>query len=294
MSTQVSERHVATGPATGHKVPLARRLPSMLTNSTVVLLAIMFFIPIAGTILTSVRTVPDISANGAWSVPATVDFDSYRSAFPRLMPNFQASLLTTVPAVIVACAVGALAAYAISQLRFPGRKFVFFLIIAGGFVPIHVQLIPVFNMMNALHLYDSYLGLIMVHSMRNLGMAVLILTNFFNAVPRDLRAAARIDGATEVQIFGRIFLPLTRPALAALSIFLFTWIWNDLLWGLVLTSSNDKRPITAGILAFKGEYDAQWPLMAAGSLLATLPTIIVFIAFQRQFIKGLTMGSVKG
>ncbi|MGV8895202.1 MAG: carbohydrate ABC transporter permease [Rhodoglobus sp.] len=270
------------------------RIGATLTNTSVILIAIMFFIPILGTFFISLRTVQDISQNGAWSLPGSLSFDSYARAFPELLPNYAASLITTIPAVILACLVGALAAYSISQMRFRGRKAVFFILIAGGFIPIHVQLIPVFAIMNSIGLYDSYLGLILVHSMRNLGISVLILTNFFNAVPRDLRNAARIDGASEIQIFGRIFIPLTRPAFAALSIFLFTWIWNDLLWGLVLTQSENMKPITAGIVAFQGEHQVQWPLVAAGSLLATLPTILVFLFFQRHFIKGLTMGSVKG
>jgi multiple sugar transport system permease protein len=262
--------------------------------AVLVVLALLFFVPILGTFLTSLRTVADISQNGAWSVPEGISLDAYAEAFPRLAPHFRASVITTIPAVIIACALGSLAAYAISQFRFRGRHAVFLALLAGGFVPIHVQLIPVFRMLSEAGLYDTYLGLILVHVMRHLGIAVLIMTNFFNAVPRDLRNAARIDGAGELQIFWRIYLPLTRPALAALSIFLFTWIWNDLLWGLVLTHSADKKPVTVGILSFQGEYEAQWPVVAAGSLLATLPTIAIFLLFQRHFIKGLTMGSVKG
>ncbi|GAA3639438.1 carbohydrate ABC transporter permease [Microbacterium awajiense] len=277
-----------------HRTPSRHRFLDSATSVTVILIAILFAIPIVGTFLISLRTQEDIAQNGPWALPESFSFDAYTFAFPELIPNFFASFVTTIPAVIVACLVGALAAYAISQFRFPGRKLIFLLLIAGGFIPIHVQLIPVFGIINALGLYDTYLGLILVHGMRNLGISVLILTNFFNAVPRDLRNAALIDGANEMQIFGRIFIPLTRPAFAALSIFLFTWVWNDLLWGLVLTQSDNMKPITAGIIAFQGEYQVDWPLVAAGSLLATLPTIIVFLVFQRHFIKGLTMGSVKG
>ncbi|MDZ8275269.1 carbohydrate ABC transporter permease [Microbacterium aquimaris] len=265
-----------------------------ITNSTVVFLAVLFFIPIVGTFLVSLRTVADISQNGPWSIPTSISLDAYAVALPALLPNFFSSFVTTIPAVLLTCFAGALAAYAISQFRFPGRKVAFLGLIAGGFIPIHVQLIPVFDIINALGIYNTYVGLIIVHTMRNLGISVLILTNFFNAIPRDLRNAARIDGANEMQIFMKIFIPLTRPAFAALSIFLFTWIWNDLLWGLVLTQTDEMKPITAGIVSFQGEYQVEWPLLAAGSLLATLPTIVVFLFFQRHFIKGLTMGSVKG
>jgi multiple sugar transport system permease protein len=238
--------------------------------------------------------VEDISQNGAWTIPRTFSLSNYVEATERLLPHYQASAITTIPSVLLACFIGAMAGYALSQLKFRGRNFVFLGLIAGGFVPIHVQLIPVFKLMNTLGLYDSYIGLISVHTMRSLSMAVLILTNFFGAVPKTLREAASIDGASEFKIFYKVFLPLTRPALAALFIFLFTWVWNDLLWGLVLAQSDNKRPITAGILSFQGEFDVQWPMLATGSVLATLPTVVVFLAFQRHFINGLTMGAVKG
>lgn len=262
--------------------------------SVLTALAAVFFVPIFGTLLTSIRTMEDISQNGGWSIPNALEFGNFSEAAGRIWPSFRASAITTVPAVIGACFIASMASYSLSQLRFRGRKFVFLAIVAGGFIPVHIQLIPVFKIMNAIGLYDSYLGLILVHMMRQMSISVLILTNFFNAVPKDLREAARIDGANEFQTFSRIFLPLTRPALAALFIFLFTWIWNDLLWGLVLTQSPDKQPVTASILSLQGEYALDWPLLSTGSLLATLPTVIVFLAFQRHFIKGLTMGSVKG
>lgn len=257
-------------------------------------LAVVFFVPIVGTFFTAFRTMEDISVNGGWSIPQSLRFGNLTEAARRIWPGFRASAITTVPAVIGACFIAALASYALSQLRFKGRKLVFLAIVAGGFIPIHIQLIPVFRLMNSIGLYDSFFGLILIHMMRQMSISVLILTNFFNAVPKDLRSAAQIDGATEFQIFSRVFLPLTRPALAALFIFLFTWIWNDLLWGLVLTQSPGKQPVTASILSLQGEYALNWPLLSMGSLLATLPTIIVFLAFQRHFIKGLTMGSVKG
>lgn len=283
------ERRVPPPTTRNYKRPI-----TIVRYTVLVVVAIAFFVPIVGTLLTSMRTVEDISQNGGWSIPESLRLDNFSEATRRLWPNFRASAITTIPAVFGACLVAAMASYALSQLRFRGRKAVFLMIVAGGFIPVHIQLIPVFKLMNTIGLYDSYLGLILVHMMRQMSISVLILTNFFNAVPKSLRDAARIDGATEFQTFRRIFLPLTRPALAALFIFLFTWIWNDLLWGLVLTQSADKQPVTAGILSFQGEYALNWPLLSTGSLLATLPTVIVFLAFQRHFIKGLTMGSVKG
>ena len=270
------------------------RILSVLRYSVLTVLAIIFFVPIFGTILTSLRTVKDISQNGAWTIPDAIIFDNLITALGRLIPNLQASALITIPAVLGTCLVAAMASYALSRLRFRGRVFIFLALVAGGFIPVHIQLIPVFKLMNAIGLYDTYTGLILTHIMRQIPISVLILTNFFNTVPPELREAARIDGASEFGTFFRIFLPLTRPALAALFIFLFTWIWNDLLWGLVLTQSPEMKPVTVGILSFQGEFAIEWPMLAAGAIIATLPTVVVFLAFQRHFIKGLTMGSVKG
>jgi len=270
------------------------RILSMLRYGVLTVLAIIFFVPIFGTILTSLRTIKDISQNGAWTIPDAIIFDNLITAAGRLVPNLQASALITIPAVLGTCLVAAMASYALSRLRFRGRVVVFLGLVAGGFIPVHIQLIPVFKLMNAIGLYDTYTGLILTHIMRQIPISVLILTNFFNTVPGELREAARIDGASEFGTFFRIFLPLTRPALAALFIFLFTWIWNDLLWGLVLTQSPELKPVTVGILSFQGEFAIEWPMLAAGAIIATLPTVVVFLAFQRHFIKGLTMGSVKG
>ena len=269
-------------------------LVSMLRYGILVVLGVAFFVPILGTILTAIRTTEDVAQNGGWSIPETILLDNLIEAATRLIPNFIASAIVSVPGVIGACFVAALASYALSRMRFRGRVIVYLALIGGGFIPVHIQLIPIFKLMNSIGLYDTYFGLILVHIMRQLSISVLILTNFFNTVPGELREAARIDGATEFQTFFRIFLPLTRPALAALFIFLFTWIWNDLLWGLVLTQSPEMKPITVGILSFMGEYSIDWPILAAGAIVATLPTVVVFFAFQRHFIAGLTMGSVKG
>ena len=275
-------------------VALSKKLFTILRYVLLVTLALVFFMPILGTMLTAVRSVADITQNGAWSLPETIVWQNLVEATVRLLPNLQASFIITAPAAVATCLVGAMASYSLSRLRFQGRVPLYLALIAAGFIPIHIQLIPVFRLMNQIGLYDTYIGLVLIHIMRHIPISTLILTNFFNTVPGELREAARIDGTTEFGTFFRIYLPLSRPALAALFIFLFTWIWNDLLWALVLTQSANIKPVTVGIISMQAEFDIAWPLQAAGAIIATLPTVAIFLAFQRHFIKGLTMGAVKG
>lgn len=258
------------------------------------LLATIFFLPIFGTLLTSVRTIPDIMTNGAWSFPETFEWQNLSIAFWKMLPYLQASTIITLPAVAGTLLVATMAGYALSRLRFRGRVWMFLVIVSLSFVPVHTQLIPVFKLISYLGLHDTFIAQIVVHIMRHIPFAVLIMTNFFNTVPGELREAARIDGANEWTIFRRIYVPVARPAISALIVLEFTWIWNDLLWGLVLTQGTGKKPVTVGILSFQGEYEIAYNMVAAGAIVAAIPTLAVFLLFQKHFIRGMTMGSVKG
>lgn len=258
------------------------------------LLATVFFLPVLGTLLTSVRTIPDITQNGAWALPSSYEWGNLGRAFIEMLPYLKASVIITLPSVAGTLLVSMMAGYALSRMRFQGRIWMFLVIVSLSFVPIHTQLIPVFRLMSDLGLHDTFISQIIVHIMRQIPFAVLIMTNFFNTVPGELREAGRIDGASEWTIFRRIYVPVARPALSALIVLEFTWIWNDLLWGLVLTQGAGKKPVTVGILSFEGEYEIAWNMVASGAVVAAIPTLAVFLAFQKHFIRGMTMGSVKG
>lgn len=258
------------------------------------LLATVFFLPVLGTLLTAVRTIPDITQNGAWALPSSYEWGNLGRAFIEMLPYLKASVIITLPSVAGTLLVSMMAGYALSRMRFQGRIWMFLVIVSLSFVPIHTQLIPVFRLMSDLGLHDTFISQIIVHIMRQIPFAVLIMTNFFNTVPGELREAGRIDGASEWTIFRRIYVPVARPALSALIVLEFTWIWNDLLWGLVLTQGAGKKPVTVGILSFEGEYEIAWNMVASGAVVAAIPTLAVFLAFQKHFIRGMTMGSVKG
>ena len=273
-----------------YEEPVARAMQIGL----LLLLALIFFLPIGGTLLTSVRSIPDITQNGAWAWPEVFQFDNLNKAFWQMLPYLKASFIITLPSVFGTLLVATMAGYALSRMRFRGRIWMFLVIVSLSFVPVHTQLIPVFRLMSGIGLHDTFLAQIIVHIMRHIPFAVLIMTNFFNTVPGELREAARIDGANEWKIFQRIYVPVARPAISALIVLEFTWIWNDLLWGLVLTQGADKRPVTVGILSFQGEYEIAYNMVASGAMIAALPTLAVFLIFQKHFIRGMTMGSVKG
>jgi len=204
------------------------------------------------------------------------------------------SLLLTIPASIFSIALGTLAGYGLGKYAFRGDALLFIFIVAGMFLPPQIALIPVFRLMNDIGLYDTLWAVIIVHTAFGIPICTLVMRNFFQIVPNALREAALIDGASEYVIFFRIMLPLTRPALAVLATLQFTWIWNDFLWPFILTQRADSRTIMVGILNLTGQYSVDWGGQAAASLIASLPTLFIFIFFQRYFIKGLTLGAVKG
>jgi multiple sugar transport system permease protein len=173
-------------------------------------------------------------------------------------------------------------------------KPLFLVIVAGLFFPPQVILIPLFRLFNAMGLIDTLWPVIITHVAMGIPICTLLMRNFFATVPNALREAAILDGANEWTVLTRIALPLSLPALAVLATLQFTWIWNDFLWPLIFTQSDDKRTIMLGIVNLKGQYTVAWGVQGALSLIASLPTLVVFLFFQRYFIKGMTMGAVKG
>jgi multiple sugar transport system permease protein len=186
-----------------------------------------------------------------------------------------------------------MSAYALSRFKFRGNLFFYFMYVAGTLLPFQILLLPVFRLTNALGLYNTYGALILIHTAFQLGFCTFVLRNFMRTVPNEILDAARVDGCDEFRIYWQIMLPLTLPSLAALATLEFTWVFNDYLWAIILVQSDSLRPVTAGLATLRGQYNTNWPVITAGALLATLPTLFVFIFLQRYFIEGLTMGSGK-
>jgi multiple sugar transport system permease protein len=203
------------------------------------------------------------------------------------------SLIVTIPAVIVTLALGAISAFALSRYDLPLRRTVLLVMLAGNLLPPQILLVPVSKMAEMLGIYDTLAALIGVQIGFGLGFYTFVLYGFMRAIPSEIQQAAVIDGASPPQIFWRIILPLTRPALASLAALAFTWVFNDLLWSITVIRTDSKMPITAALLGLQGQYVSQWNVIAAGSVIAAVPTVAVFLRFQRHFVAGLALGAVK-
>ena len=229
-------------------------------------------------------------------MPSTFEFLTnygrvfYDSDMPRYMLN---SVLITVPTVIGAVALSCMTGFALGIYRFKGNLLIFFMFIAGNFVPFQILMVPVRDLTVSVGLYDTKLGLIMFHIAFQTGFCTLFMRNFIRALPFLLIEAARVEGVAEWRIFWFVVLPLMRPAIAALSVLIFTFIWNDYFWAIVLTQGPDAQPVTAGITSFNSQYVAQYHLMSAGSIVAAVPPVVMFFMMQKHFIAGLTLGAVK-
>ncbi|MDE8603018.1 carbohydrate ABC transporter permease [Marinomonas sp. RSW2] len=275
-----------------------RSLPFNLSYRVAVWISLfLWLLPLLAVLLTSARSTADINAGNYWGIPSEwMLFENYTMVFTET-PMFRYllnSILITVPAVIGAVALSTLAGYALAKFKFRGNVALFAAFIAGNFVPFQILMIPVRDLTIGMGLYDTASGLILFHIAFQTGFCTLFMRNFIVGLPDELIEAARVEGVSEWQIFWHVVLPLVRPALAALSVLIFTFIWNDYFWALVLVQSDEVRPITAGISALKGQWMASWQLIAAGSIIAALPPVILFFAMQRHFIAGLTLGATKG
>lgn len=260
-----------------------------------IIITVLWLVPVFSALITAFRTNDDILMNGFWSLPSELGLDSFKDAWERgglsrYLPN---SFIITLPALALTLFLSSLSAYALARFRFRGNRLIFFLYVGGMMLPFQVLLLPVFRLTDALGLYDTYWGLIAFHTAFQLGFCTFLLRNYMRTVPGEILEAARIDGCGEFRAWWQIMMPLTLPAIAAVATLEFTWIFNDYLWAIVLLRSDNLKPVTAGLAALQGQYVMDWTVITAGALLATVPTVLVFIFLQRYFIEGLTLGATK-
>lgn len=258
-------------------------------------LSVLWLLPIALVLVTSVRTFDDIAANGLGGLPHSFTLDGFRQAWvdggqQRALIN---SMLVTVPTVLTTLTLASMAAFALSRYELPLRRSLLLLMLGGNLLPPQILLIPVSRISESLGLYDTLYALIGVQIGFGVGFYVFVLYGFMRSLPVEIQQAAVIDGAGPWQIYSRIVLPLTKPALAALSALSFTWIFNDLLWAITVLRTDSQMPITASLIGLQGQYVSMWNVIAAGSVIAAAPTVLVFLRFQRHFVAGLNLGAVK-
>ena len=261
-----------------------------------IVIGLFWLVPTFGLFLTSLLPATDIADEGWWHVisdPGISTLQNYSDLFDNqeIIDSIWTTLWITLGGTLVPILVASLAGYAFAWIDFPGRDWLFILVVALLVVPLQMALIPIFSLYNDLGLFDTILGLVLFHSAFGLPFAIFLLRNFFVGIPRELLEAARIDGASEATIFFRLILPLGLPAIASLAIFQFLWTWNDLL--VALTFGRDTQPITVAIFSQLRQFGGNIELIAPASFVSLVIPLAVFFAFQRYFVQGLLAGSVK-
>ncbi|MFH9013702.1 carbohydrate ABC transporter permease [Streptomyces sp. NPDC017943] len=262
-----------------------------------VVVGLFWLVPTIGLLLSSLRSPEDIAASGWWKVftePSQITFDSYA----KLLQNedITGSLLNTVwitvPATVLVVIIGSLAGYAFAWMEFPGRDWWFLGVVGLLVVPVQVALIPIAELFGTIGIFGSVLGVVLFHVGFGLPFAVFLLRNFFAEIPRELLEAARLDGAGELRLFFRVVMPLGAPAIAALGIFQFLWVWNDLLVALIFSDSG-SQPITVALQTQVRQFGNNIDVLAPGAFISMVVPLAVFFAFQRQFVSGVMAGAVK-
>jgi len=263
----------------------------------VALVLILWLVPLMAVMATSLRSFEEVMAGNYWGWPKSFNFvENYMAVFTQtaMARYFLNSLIITLPSVLGVLILSTLTGYVLSRYRFRGANLMFALFVGGNFLPAQIMMIPVRDLMVSLGLYDTYTALILFHIAFQTGFATLFMRNFIAALPDELFQAARAEGASPGQTLIHVVLPLIRPALAALAILTFTFVWNDYFWAIVLTQSDAVKPVTAGLSNLRGEWVSAWNLVAAATIMVAIPPVVMFFLMQRHFIAGLTVGAVKG
>ena len=265
-------------------------------NILLVVVGLLWLVPTIGLFLTSLFAREDVNNLGWWKIftkPSLATFQNYQDIYHN--ESIRSAIVTTivisVGGTVLPILVASLAGYAFAWLEFPGRDWIFLLVIALLVVPLQMALIPIFSLYSKVGIFDTKLSLILFHTAFGLPFAIFLLRNFFVGIPRDVLESARIDGASELRIFVRLILPLGLPAIASLAIFQFLWTWNDLI--VALSLARDTQPITVAIFSQLRQFGANLELIAPAAFVSLAIPLAVFFAFQRYFVQGLLAGSVK-
>ncbi|MDQ4142233.1 MAG: carbohydrate ABC transporter permease [Actinomycetota bacterium] len=276
---------------------ISRALSKGPLHAFLIFIGLFWLTPTVGLLITSFRSAADNGETGWWSAlsePRQLTLEPYKEilANESLLGAFWNTVKISVPSSLLVVIIAALAAYAFSWINFRGREPLFLLVIALLVVPLQMALIPAARLFNSMNLFGTVWAAIIFHVAFGLPFAIFLLRNFFIGIPKDLLEAARIDGASELQIFRKIMLPLGMPAIASLLIFQFMWTWNDLLVALTF-APGDAAPLTVFIQSQTRQFGSNLDVIAPGAFLTMIVPLIVFFAFQRYFVEGVLAGSIK-
>jgi alpha-glucoside transport system permease protein len=286
-----------TAPRRRPAARLAQRAGGGLVQVLLAIVGLLWLTPAFGLFTASLRSEEDNSSSGWWTAlaaPGGLSLDSYRALLKDsgIVEAFWNTVLISVPTTVTVVVVAALAGYAFAWLEFPGRDWIFLVVVGMLVVPVQVGLLPVAKMFGAVGLFGSIPGVVLFHVAYGLPFAVFLLRNYFAEIPREMLEAARMDGGGEWRIFFRLVLPLGRPAIASLAIFQFLWVWNDMLVALIFADSG-SQPLTVTLQSQMRQFSSNIGVLAPGAFLSLIVPVAVFFAFQRHFVQGVMAGSVK-
>ncbi|OQA39692.1 MAG: L-arabinose transport system permease protein AraQ [Chloroflexi bacterium ADurb.Bin325] len=267
-----------------------------------ILAAAFYLLPVYLLVITGMKSFAEVSLATMWDWPSGIHFDSFVKAWfgspsegiRGLNSNFMNSIYLAIPATLGSALLGSLNGYVLAKWKFRGSDILFPLMLFGMFIPYQSILIPLVQTLQRIGLYGSIPGLIFVHIVYGIPITTLIFRNYYAAIPSELLEASKIDGASLFGIYRHILLPISMPGFVVVIIWQFTSVWNDFLFGVIVTSRPNVQPITVALNNMAGSYIVEWNVQMAGSLLAALPTLLVYILLGRYFMRGLLAGSLKG
>jgi glucose/mannose transport system permease protein len=279
---------------------LARRWPRLVLYVVMIGLACAYLFPVYLLVITSLKSFDQVSLSRMWDLPTSVSLDSFERAWNGgegvigMRNSFVNSVLMVVPGTIISCFLGSLNGYVLSKWRFPGANVVFTLILFGMFIPYQSILVPLVQLLNAMKLYGTIPGLILTHVVYGIPITTLIFRNYYASVPTELVEAARMDGAGFFGIYRSVVLPLSAPGFVVVAIWQFTSLWNEFLFGLIITNNPEIRPVTVALQNLSGSQFTQWNVQMAGAVMVALPTLVVYLLLGRYFLRGMMAGALKG
>lgn len=263
--------------------------------AALMLLALQTIYPLLWVLFGSLKTKEGMM-NNIWGLPRALELSNYSDAWriAGMSDRITNSVTVTVLALILLIVTATPCAYALARMRFVGRNIILAIIVGAMLVPPQVMAIPLFIVAAKLGMINSLFGISIIYAATTLPLSVFILRSFFLTLPSELEDAARVDGASRLNILTQVMLPLARPGIALVTIFAFIEIWNDFFLAFLLLRQPAVQTIPLGLVAFFQQYDSLWNLYFAALMMTTLPVILVFVLMQRQFIAGITAGATKG
>lgn len=261
--------------------------------AVLIIAAILFLIPVYMVLVTSFKSIDQVSIETMWNLPTAFTLQSFSRAIEKLLPNFINSILLVFPATALSAILGSMNGYVLAKWHFRGANIIFPLMLFGMFIPYQAILIPLVQFLQGMKLYGSLPGLILVHVVYGLPITTLIFRNYYAEVPTEMLEAGGIDGAGFFGLYWHILLPISLPGFVVVIIWQFTQIWNEFLFGVTITNTG-SQPITVALQNLAGSQVVEWNVQMAGAFLTALPTLLVYILLGRYFIRGLLAGSIKG